>query len=108
MAKNPPANAGDACSIPGSGRSPGEGNGNPHRFSRLGNPMDRGARRAIVHGVARVRHDLVTEQLQPVVGTQHFHCRGQFQSLLGELRSPKPHSAAKRKGKEREASFPKF
>ena len=43
MAKNPPANAGDVGSIPGSGRSPGGGNGNPLQYSCLGNPMDRGA-----------------------------------------------------------------
>ena len=42
MAKNPPANAGDVGSIPGKlGRSPGEGSGNPHQYSCLGNPMDR-------------------------------------------------------------------
>ena len=41
--KNPPANAGNTPSIPGSGRSPGEGNGNPRQYSCLGNPMDRGA-----------------------------------------------------------------
>ena len=50
--KNPPANAGDAGSIPGSGRSPGEGNGNPLQYSWLENPMNRGAWRATVHGVA--------------------------------------------------------
>ena len=57
MVKNPPANPGDARdtgSIPRSGGSPGEGTGNP---LCLGNPMDRGASRATVHGVARVRHD---------------------------------------------------
>ena len=54
MVKNPPANAGDAGSIPGSGRSPEEGNGNPLQCSCLGNPMDRGAWRATVHGVAKV------------------------------------------------------
>jgi len=43
--------------IPGLGRSPGEGNGNPLQYSCLGNPMDRGAWQAIVHGVTRVRHD---------------------------------------------------
>ena len=58
MVKNLPANAGDMGSIPGSGRSlPGEGNGNPHKYSFLGNPIDRGDWRAIVHGVARVGHD---------------------------------------------------
>ena len=41
--------------IPGSGRSPGEGNGNPHEYSCLDNPMDRGARPATVHGVAKSR-----------------------------------------------------
>ena len=53
MIKNPPANEGDAGSIPGSGRSPAEGNGNPLQYSSLGNPMDRGARRATVHGAAK-------------------------------------------------------
>ena len=53
MIKNLPANAGDEGSIPGSGRSPGEGNGNPLQYSCLENPMDRGAWQAIIHGVAR-------------------------------------------------------
>ena len=53
MVKNPPANAGDLGLIPGSGRSPGEGNGNPFQYSCLGNPMDRGAWRAMVHGVSK-------------------------------------------------------
>ena len=52
---------GDAGSVPGSGRSPGEGNGNPLQYSCLGNPMDRGAWWATVRGVTRVRHDLVTK-----------------------------------------------
>ena len=43
VVKNPPANAGDAGSVPGSGRSPGEGNGNPLQYSCMENPMDRGA-----------------------------------------------------------------
>ena len=41
MVENPPANAGDTGSIPGSGRSPGVGNGNPLQYSCLENPMDR-------------------------------------------------------------------
>ena len=45
--------AGDAGSFPGSGRSPGEGNGNPLQYSYLENPMDRGAGQATVHGVAK-------------------------------------------------------
>ena len=44
-------NMGDPGSIPGSGRSPGEGNGNPLQYSCLGNPMDGGAWWATVHGV---------------------------------------------------------
>ena len=51
--KNPPAHAGDPSSIPGLGRSPGEGNDNPLQYSCLQNPMDRGAWWAIVHGVAK-------------------------------------------------------
>ena len=43
VVKNPPANAGDTGLIPGSGRSSGEGNGNPLQYSCLDNPMDRGA-----------------------------------------------------------------
>ena len=53
VVKNLLANAGDAGLIPGSGRSPGEGNGNPLRYSCLGNPMDRGAWWATIHGVAK-------------------------------------------------------
>jgi len=51
--KNPPANAGDVGLVPGSGRSPGEGNGNPLQYSCLGNPTDRGAWQATVHGVVK-------------------------------------------------------
>ena len=67
MVQNLPANAGatgDAGLIPGLGRFPGGGHGNPLQYSRLENPMDRGAWQAIVHGVARVRHDLVTKPPQ--------------------------------------------
>ena len=64
MVKNPPANAGDMCSIPGSGRTPGEGNGNPLQYSCLGNPIERGDLWATVYGVTRVRHDLGTKQYQ--------------------------------------------
>ena len=55
MVKNMPADAGDerdVGSIPGSGKSPGGGNSNPLQYSCLGNPMDRGAWWATVHGVA--------------------------------------------------------
>ena len=56
MVKNPPANAeasGDTGSIPGLGRSPGEGNGNPFQYSCLGNPVNRGAWCATDHRVAK-------------------------------------------------------
>ena len=58
MVKNLPTNTGDirdASSIPGLGRSPGGGNGNPLQYSYLENPMDRGAWQATVHGVAKSR-----------------------------------------------------
>ena len=56
--KNLPANARDSGLIPGSGRSPGEGNGNPLQHSCLGNPMDRVAWRAEVQGVAESQTQL--------------------------------------------------
>ena len=58
VVKNLPFNAGDirdVGSIPGPGRSPGGGHGNSLQYSCLENPMDRGAWRAIVHGVANSR-----------------------------------------------------
>ena len=64
VVKNPPANAGDARdvgSISGLGRSLGVGNGNSLQYFCLENFMDRGAWKAIVHGVARVGHDLATK-----------------------------------------------
>ena len=53
VVKNLSVNAGDTGSIPGSGISPGEGNSNPLQYFCLENLMDRGAWRAIVHGVAK-------------------------------------------------------
>ena len=53
MVKNSSASAGEAVSIPGSGRSPGEGNGNPLQYSWLENPMDRGAWQTTDHEVAK-------------------------------------------------------
>ena len=61
VVKNPPANAEDIRdrgSISGSGRSPGEGNGNSLQYSSLENPMDRGAWWATVHGVAESQTQL--------------------------------------------------
>ena len=51
-------NVGDLGSIPGSGRSPGEGNGNPLQYSCLENPMDGGVWQATVHGVAESQTQL--------------------------------------------------
>ena len=53
LVKNLPANAGDVGSIPGSGRFPEGGNGNPLQYSCLGNPMDRGVWWAIVQSIAK-------------------------------------------------------
>ena len=47
--------------MPGSGRFPGEGNGNPLQYSYLENPMDTGAWQATIHGLTRVRYDLATK-----------------------------------------------
>ena len=51
--KNLPANVGDMGSIPGLGRSPGEGNDNPLQYSGLGNPTDREAWLVAVHGISK-------------------------------------------------------
>ena len=64
--KESACNEGDTGSTPGSGRSPGEGKGYPLQYSCLENPMDRGAWRAIVHGIAKSR----TRQ-----SDCHFHFR---------------------------------
>ena len=72
VVKNPPASAGDAGdlgSIPGAGRPPGGGNGHPLQYSCLGNPMDRGAWRTAVHGVAELD---MTEHTHTQPLTFHF------------------------------------
>ena len=78
--------------IPVSGRSPGEGNGNPLQYSCLKNPMDRGAWQATVHGVARVGHDLATKPPRPlfkhiiaVYQTETFHALIATKSPKSEL-----------------------
>ena len=71
MVKNLPANGGDADSIPGSGRSPGKGNGKSLQYSCLENPMDGGAWWATVHGVARSR-----TRLSDFTLFFHFHALG--------------------------------
>ena len=71
MVQNPPANAGDAGSICGLGRSPGGGNGNPIQYSCLGNTMDREAWKATVHKIAKSQTGL-TEHTHPV--TEYITC----------------------------------
>ena len=61
MVRNQPANTGNTGLIPGSEKSPGEGNDNQLQSSCLRNPMERGARRATIHGVTK-KSDFVTKQ----------------------------------------------
>ena len=68
MVKNLLANARDVGSIPGLGRFPGGGNGNPLQYSCLGNPLDRGAWRAAVHGVEKRQTWLMTKEQAATVG----------------------------------------
>ena len=84
VVKNPPANEGDMGLIPGSGRSPEGGNGNPFQYSCLGNPMDRGAWWATVHGEARVKQDLVTKQ-RPVTKLFSLSWRAGFSPWGGKI-----------------------
>jgi len=65
VGKESACNAEDPSLIPGSGISPGEGNGNPLQYSCLRNPMHRRAWWATVHGEARVEHDLLFKLLPP-------------------------------------------
>ena len=70
MVKNPHGNAGDLDSIPGLGRSPGEGNGNPLQYSCLENPMDRFPWTAGYHSWDRKESD-TTERLTVSVLKEH-------------------------------------
>ena len=63
VVKNPPANAGDVGSVPGSGRSPGGGNDNPLQYSYLGNPVDREACYNSGYNSKGHKESDVTEQL---------------------------------------------
>ena len=65
VVKNPPANVGNTDSIPGLGRSPGEGNGNPLQYCCLENPMDRGFWWAKSMGSQSAGHKLVTKTTNP-------------------------------------------
>ena len=82
-------NAGDLDSIPGSGRSPGEGNGNPLQYSCLENSMDRGAWWATVHGVAKSRtglSDFISQVMLPsqTKVDQRFHTISGFNTVKDE------------------------
>ena len=68
VGKESACNAGDQGSIPGLGRSPGEGNGNLLQYSCLENPMDRGTWQATVHRFARVGHNLATNRKPDELG----------------------------------------
>ena len=74
VGKESTCNAGDLGSNPRSGRSPGEGNGNPLQYSCLENPIGRRAQQATVHGVARVRHDLATKPPSVTRELAFLHC----------------------------------
>ena len=76
MVKNLLTNTGDACSIPGSGRSPGKANGNLLQYSCLGNPMDRGTWWATVH---RVTKESDTTECD------HVYVMYIYQALFGDL-----------------------
>ena len=73
MVKNPPDNAGDTGSIPGLGRFPGRGNGNPLQYSCQGNPVVRGAWQAKVHGIAK--------EMDETEGAEHACLGDQPQNL---------------------------
>ena len=95
VVKNLPVNIGDSGSIPGSGRSSGEGNSNPLQYFCLGNPTDRGVWWAIVHGVAKEdRYDLVTKQqivCQYFIQSNPSICRTEVKWFLPTHRThPRP------------------
>ena len=77
VVNNPPANAGDprdVGSIPGSGRSPGEGYGNPLQYSCPENPMDRGIWQATVHRVAKSQTQLKRLSMQRIIAAVQSQC----------------------------------
>ena len=88
VVKNPPANTGDARdvdSIPGLGRSPGEGNGNPLQNSCLGNPMDRELWQATVHGVSKESEGWYGEGGgRRVQDGEHMYTCGGFMLIYGK------------------------
>ena len=88
VVKNPPANAGDTRdmgSIPGLGRSPGGGHGNPLWYFFLENPMDRGAWRATVHGV---RKSWTLESTPIIINDSWVRCRLRLDCTEGRQAPP--------------------
>ena len=85
VGKEPACNTGDLGSIPRSGRSPGEGNGNPLQYSCLENPMGRGAWRATVDEVARVGHDLATKPPPPPPPRLHQNNQTSSKLLIDDM-----------------------
>ena len=71
MVENLPASEGDGGSIPGSRRSPGEGNSNPLKYSCLGNPMDRGTWHTTVHGVEKSQIRLSDQKNTNTIDTMY-------------------------------------
>ena len=95
VVKNLPTNVGFLGSIPGLGRSPGEGNGNPFQYSCLGNPMDREAWQATVHAVTRVGYEWETEHIHTVCAFKRsfytlYSCLECFFPFLSPLHLPNP------------------
>ena len=90
VVKKPPANAGDASSIPGSGRSPGEGNGNPLRYSCLENSTDRGGWWATAHGVAKE-----SDTTQQLISKKQPFTTGSLQATLQKGRTEEDPDAGK-------------
>ena len=87
---------GDPGSIPGSGRSPGEGNGNPLKYSCLENPMDRGAWQATVHGVTKSWTRLSDFTFSGLIGfISEFHYPSYLTVKDGEAWHVVVHVAAK-------------
>ena len=88
VVKNLPTNAGDVRDvglIPGSGRSPGGGHGNPLQYSCLENPMDRGTWWATVHGVAKSQTQLKLQHTHGVgKATQHYVAARMGEEFGGE------------------------
>ena len=90
VGKSSACNAGDLGSIPGLGRSPGEGNGNPLQYFCLENPMDRGTWWSTLHGATRLRHDIATKPSS----TYFTHDSVYMSMLLSQFTPPSPSPTA--------------